>query len=197
MPEATARAGTRLTSAQQIAPHNYARLLEASYLALKKESRQNIVIGGSTFTGGTVSTEQWIQNLRLPDGKPPSMDMYAHNPFSYQPPSFSGPPSPFGEVQFRDLPRLAGWVDRYLHRGLPLFLSAWSISTSPDDTFPFWVNAPVATKWIQQALRIARRWHRIYAIGWQGLYDSPPAFMSGLIEADGTHKSLYAAYQQG
>lgn len=183
-----------LTRRQQRAPHLYALMLDDAYGALKAVSKLNKVIGGCTFTGGYIRTLQWIQNLRLPNGRPPRMDMYAHNPFGSTEPNFSASPSPFGLVTFSDLPRLASWIDRYLHRGLPLFLSEWTIPTAPDDEFPFWVNAPVAARWITDALRLSRHWKRIYALGWVHLYDDPPVSAGGLLTVTGKPKPLFWAF---
>jgi hypothetical protein len=125
------------------------------------------------------------------------MDMYAHNPFSYTDPSFSVGPSPFEEVQFSDLPRLAQWVDRYLHRGLPLFLSEWTIPTAVDNEFGFYVDPPVAAKWINDALALARGWRRIYALGWVHVYDDPPASRGGLLDEQGVPKPGFQAFARG
>ena len=190
--------GRKLTKAQEYAPHLYARILDAAYGALKAVSRRNLVIGGCTYIGGYIRTLPWIQNLRLPNGRPPRMDMYAHNPFSYTVPSFSAPPSPYGEVQFSDLPRLAKWIDRYLHPGLPLFLSEWTIPTSADDSeFDWWVDPPVAARWISDALRLSRDWKRIYALGWIHVYDKPPLTAGGLFYANGRPKPGFWAFARG
>jgi hypothetical protein len=194
---APATPGARLNRFQRRAPHLYAQMLDGAYGVLKRIDRRNLVIGGCTYTTGAVDPLQWIKNLRLPDGKPPRMDMYAHNPFSYETPSFHEPPSPFDEVQFSDLHTLAGWVDRYLHKGLPLFLSEWTIPTAPDDTFNFWVDPTVAAHWITDALRLSRRWHRIYALGWINVYDDPPLTAGGLLNADGTPKPGFSAFEHG
>ena len=85
-------AATTLNRQQQIAPHNYARLLDAAYGALKGVSRKNLVIGGSTYTTGDISAWAWIKYLKLPNGHAPRMDMYGHNPFGWIDPSFSDPP---------------------------------------------------------------------------------------------------------
>ena len=50
--------------------------------------------------------------MRLPNGKPPSLDMYGHNPFSYRAPNLSNPPSRENSIDFSDLGRLANLVDR-------------------------------------------------------------------------------------
>jgi hypothetical protein len=196
-PLVAARPGAALDRAQQRAPHLYARLLDAAYGALKRASPNNLVIGGSTYTTGAIDPLQWIQNLRLPDGRPPRMDMYAHNPFSDTPPSFSAPATPFDAVQFSDLPELAGWIDRYLHPRLPIFLSEWTIPTQPDEQFNFWVDPNTAAAWITKALELARSWHRIYALGWINVYDDPPLSYGGLLTAGGTPKPGFAAFAHG
>jgi hypothetical protein len=195
-PLSGARPGAQLNSAQKAAPHLYARILDATYAALKRASRANLVIGGNTYTTGAVDTQQWIQNLRLPGGKPPRMDLYGHNPFSREAPDFSDPPSPFGEVQFSDLPRMAGWIDRYLRRGLPIFLSEWTIPTGPSRQFDFSVSPKLAAGWITDAMRLSRRWKRIYGLGWVGVYDEPGT-PTGLLTASGQRKPGFAAFARG
>ena len=187
----------KLSRAVRRAPHLYARILDAAYGALKQVSRSNLVIGGCSYTTGAIDTLQWIENLRLPDGRPPRMDMYAQNPFSYQQPNFSAAPSPFDEVQFSDLPRLAHWLDHYLRPGLPLFLSEFTIPTQQDEEFNFYVDPVVAAEWITDALRLSRRWHRIYALGWINVYDNPPYSYSGLITAAGVPKPGFKAWEDG
>ena len=189
--------GRKLTDTQQTAPHTYARILDASYGALKGVSKKNLVIGGSTYSTGDIDTQQWIENLRLPDGRPPRMDVYAHNPFSAKEPSFSIPYSPFGEVQFSDLPELAGWIDRYLRRGMPIFLSEFTVPTAFDEEFDFWVDPKVAAKWVTAALRLSRGWHRIYALGWIHVYDDPPLSSGGLLTVEGVPKPSFAAFEHG
>jgi hypothetical protein len=189
--------GQRLNAAQKVAPHLYARILDSAYGALKSVSARNRVIGGCTFSTGALDTLQWISNLRLPNGKPPRMDMYAHNPFTYKPPSFHDTVDPFDEVQFSDLPELAKWIDRYLHPGLPLFLSEWTIPTAPDREFNFWVNPKVAAHWVTDAFRLARHWSRIYALGWVNVYDDPPITTGGLLTADGHRKPAFRAFARG
>ena len=196
-PLVAAKPYTRLDAAQQVAPHNYARLLDAAYGALKAVSKSNLVIGGSTYFVGLIDTQQWIENLRLPDGKPPRMDMYAHNPFSYEPPIFSPTASPLGVVQFSDLPRLAGWIDRYLGKGIPLFLSEFTEPTDPDQEFAWWLNPHVAAQWVTEAMKESRSWKRIYALGWIHLYDNPPESYGGLLTDTGVRKPDFEAFARG
>jgi hypothetical protein len=192
-----AEPGQVLTSAQRGMAHLYARMLDASYAVLKRAGRRNLVIGGNSYTTGGLDALQWISNLKLPDGKPPRMDMYGHNPFSYNTPTFHAPPSPFDEVQFSDLHELARWIDRYLHRGLRMFLSEWTIPTAQDDTFNFWVDPQVAARWITDAMRLSRHWKRIYALGWVNVYDDLPTSSGGLLTENGTPKPGYYSFMHG
>ncbi|MGH2905068.1 MAG: hypothetical protein ACRDK7_16010, partial [Solirubrobacteraceae bacterium] len=123
----------KLNAQQKLAPHIYARILDAAYGALKRVSRSNLVIGGMTYTTGDISTQQWIENLRLPDGKRPRLDMYGQNPFSYRAPNLANQPSANQQIDFSDLGRLAKLVDRYLgrsgNRDPKLFISEWTVPT--------------------------------------------------------------------
>jgi hypothetical protein len=195
-PLSTVPPGVSLTPAQQRGPHIYARMLDAAYVALKRASTKNVVIGGCTYTTGDIDTQEWIENLRLPNGRPPRMDMYAHNPFG-DTVSFSAPASPFDEVEFSDLPELAGWIDQYLHRGLPIFVSEWTIPTAPDDEFNFWVAPRYAAQDIRVALRESRRWRRMYAVGWVNVYDDPPRTAGGLLTVSGRPKPGFWAFARG
>jgi hypothetical protein len=199
-PIVSAKSTQPLNSAQRAAPHRYARMLDAAYGALKQASRRNLVIGGMTYTTGDIWTSQWIKNLRLPSGRPPRMDLYGHNPFSVRDPNLGSPPSPAGGVDFSDLRRLAGWIDRYLGRGRPqikLFLSEWTIPTAVDSEFNFYVDPAVQAKWISDGLRIARTWSRVYALGWIHLYDDLPTTAGGLLDAQGHKKPGYTAWKNG
>ena len=104
----------RLTGRGLRGPRIYARMLDRAYGALKAVSPANIVIGGNSFTVGTVTPRRWIQALRLPGGRPPRMDLYGHNPFSARRPVLSQDPLGRGFADFGDLDTLAGWLDRDL-----------------------------------------------------------------------------------
>lgn len=202
MPETPVKAGTtKLTASQKVAPHRYARILDAAYGALKGISRFNLVIGGMTFTVGDVYPLPWIENLRLPNGRPPRMDLYGHNPFSPRAPNLSNPPSAHGAVDFSDLRRLRNWIDRYLPqpggRHLRMFLSEWTIPTGPDQEFGFSVDANVQATWITDGLKIMRHWSRIAVVGWIHLRDQPPLTSGGLLTADGQPKPGFAAFAKG
>jgi hypothetical protein len=186
---------------QRSAPHRYARILDASYGALKGVSRSNLVIGGMTYTTGDISTQQWIENLRLPNGKPPRLDMYGHNPFSFRAPNISNPPSPDQQVDFSDLGRLSKLVDRYLGRPgnahPKLFVSEWTVPTAVDLEFNFYVEPLVQAQWITDGLHVAQSLPNVYAVGWIHLYDEPPVSYGGLIQTDGAEKPGYSTWKAG
>lgn len=74
------------------APRAYAQILQAGYDALKSANPQNIVIGGMTVSGGEVAPPVWIKNMKLADGRKPSMDWYGHNPFEFRFPNLAAKP---------------------------------------------------------------------------------------------------------
>jgi glutathione S-transferase len=199
--------GTTLTPAQAAAPRRYARLLDKAYAALKAASRRNVVIGGNTYTTGDITTWRWIRYMRLPNGRPPRLDLYGHNPFSFREPNFRNPPGCCGIADFSDLPRLHRAVDRNLgrrgHRSIPLFLSEFFIPTDVDVELNFHVDPPVQAQWISDALRLVRGHSWLAAFGWIHLYDDPPrsdgglVSHSGLLYSDGQPKPGYAAFRDG
>jgi hypothetical protein len=197
---------SRLTRAQAAAPHRYARMLDASYGALKRVSHRNRVIGGNTHTAGAIPPRLWIENLRLPDGRPPRMDLYGHNPFSWRAPNLANPASDpknaksSYQVDFSDLARLSRLVTRTLARGhrIRLFLSEWMIPTAPDSELNFHTTRAVQASWIRDGWRIARRSPFIAALGWIHVFDDPPGgSMSGLLDAQGRPKPGYFAFKAG
>ena len=197
-----------LTRRMKRAPHIYARMLDAAYGALKARSRRNIVIGGNSFTTGDISPLNWIRNLRLPSGTPPRMDLYGHNPFSARLPRLKGPAMGHGFADFNDLDVLARWVDRWLahprgKRRINFFLSELFWPTDHQNhEFDFWVTRHRAATWLTDALRVTRRWSRIYTLGWFSLYDDPPneagdEVNRGLLTYRGRKKPAYRAYKRG
>lgn len=197
--------GKPLNRRQAAAPRSYARLLDTGYEALKAASSRNLVIGGNTFTTGDISPRNWIRNLRLPNGRPPRLDLYGHNPFSYRRPELDQAPLGYGFADFADLDLLARWVDRYLGRGRHprLFLSEYFLPTDHrNHEFNFYVTRETQARFLRQALQITRDWSRIYTFGWFGLYDDPPRrdgleVARGLLERDGDRKPAYAAFRDG
>ncbi|HEY2592459.1 MAG TPA: hypothetical protein VGK33_01010 [Chloroflexota bacterium] len=193
----------RLTPSQARAPHIYAEMLDASYGALKRVSASNLVIGGDTYAWGNIPTRLWVENLRLANGRPPRMDLYGHNPFCWRNPNLANPPSPDGFYDFSDLSRLSRLVNSNLatkgHQ-IKLFLSEWTIPTSPlDHEFNFYVTPSVQAQWIRDAWRIVRGSPWFYALGWIHLQDDPPGqgTTGGLLDYRGHPKPGYYAFKDG
>jgi hypothetical protein len=192
-------------------PRRYARLLDAAYGALKSVRRSNLVVGGNTFTTGDVPPQKFIRSMKLPGGKPPRMDLYGHNPFTKRAPDLGKPPLPYGYADFSDLDTLARWVDRHLsrkgQRHLRLFLSEFTIPTDhANREFNFWVTRETQADWLRRALRITRRWKRIYTLGWVHLFDERPTgpggghgneVHGGLLDWRGRRKPSFYAYKRG
>jgi hypothetical protein len=192
-------------------PRRYARILDAAYASLKRQSPRNLVIGGNTFTTGDVSPRQFIRSMRLPDGRPPRMDLYGHNPFTVRRPALRQPPLGHGYADFSDLDTLAEWIDRNLGRRgarpIRLFLSEFTLPTDhPNYEFNFWVTRQIQARWLAAALRISDRSERIYALGWFALYDERPngpgdrpgdEVNRGLLEWDGDPKPSYGVFKRG
>jgi hypothetical protein len=192
-------------------PRIYSRILDAAYGALKRVRRSNIVIGGNTFTSGDVRPRKFIKSMRLPNGRRPRLDMYGHNPFTWRRPALRRKYHGYGFADYSDLDTLAGWIDHYLGRrgGRPikLFLSEFTVPSDRDNAiFRFHVTRRAQAEWLAAALRIARRWSRIYTLGWFSLYDQPPNGPDGrpgdetrwgLLEWRGREKPAFGAYKSG
>lgn len=203
--------GLELTKAQRRGPELYARILDAAYLALKAVNPANLVIGGNSFSGGDIRPLAFIKALRLPNGKPPRMDLYGQNPFGYRRPNLKtdlGNPKS-GVADFCDLDVVAEYLDRYLSRAgrnkgkLKLFLSEYFVPTDHANfEFNYWVSRKTAKVWLTDAFKIVRSWRRIYTLGWFDLYDEKPngkgtEVNRGLLTWDGRPKPAYYAFKNG
>jgi len=193
-------------------PRRYAQILDAAYQALKNVRKTNIVIGGNTYTAGEVRPRRFIRSMVLPNGRPPRMDMYGHNPFTTRTPTLAQKYVGYGFADFGDLDTLAKWVDHYLGRRpdgrrIKLFISEFTVpSDHANTTFGFHVSRPTQAAWLTDALRIAKGWPRIYTFGWFSLYDEPPNGPNGrpgsetnwgLLDWRGRPKPSYRAYKRG
>lgn len=185
-------------------PRLYARMVDAAYVALKSASPDNLVVGGMTLNGGTVRPTLFARRLRLPNGRPPRMDLWGHNPFDGRFPDLAD--DPIGRFRgFNDIDTLYREIRAYYRQGnrpVPrLWLSEWTvISDKPSRIFlKFYVSAREQARWLRTAFAIARRTPYVAGMGWFTLLDEPPAPGSanwGLMRADGTPKPAYDAYKR-
>ncbi len=197
-----------LSAAAQYAPRRYARLLDAAYGQIKAQRKSNLVIGGNTFTTGDIRAPNWVRYMRLRNGRPPRMDLYGHNPFTFRTPRLSNPPSSQQLVDFSDLGRFQREVNRTLARPrgkerLRFFLSEFTIPTDAVDAeFNFHTTREVQARWITAGFRIARQVDS-YGLGWIHLYDGAPqpnggvTTHGGLLTYDGQKKLGYHAFKRG
>jgi hypothetical protein len=200
--------GRTLRPRQLRGPRKYARILDATYGALKHQAQNDLVIGGNTWTGGEFVPLNFLKAMRLRNGRRPRMDLYGHNPFTLREPRLANGPLGYGMADFSELDALTRWLDRYGYRnarGRPLrvFISEFVLPTDHvSHDFNFWLSLDTQAKWLRRALRIARRFHRIYTLGYLGLYDDPPRpdgleVNRGLIDYFGRKKPAYDAFKRG
>jgi hypothetical protein len=197
----------RLTKKQAAAPRYYARMLDASYAALKKVRRSNVVIGGNTFTAGDITPYNWVRYLKLPNGRRPRMDMYGHNPFTGRRPRANAPQDPY-VVDISDLPTFTRFLDKQGLRApggrkLKLFLSEFFWPTDhANNEFAFHLTRKLQASWLNDALRLVRHSSRVYTLGWFSLYDDPPrpdglSVNRGLMTFKGKRKPSYNVFRSG
>lgn len=187
-----------------VGPRAYARLLDATYGALKAVRRRNRVIGGMTHSAGSVPPEVFIRWLRLPNGRAPRMDFYGHNPLSYRFPS----PQPYPQLprmrDLGDIRRLNADLRRAYKRSgrVPrLWLSEYTISSDHRNrAFSFAVSRAEQARWLRAAYRIADRESSVFLLGWFSLLDEPLSvpggLTTGLMTYAGDPKPALRAYRQ-
>ena len=207
LPLASVHSSRRLRRSEKRGPRRYARILDSSYVALNAVSPHDFVVGGLTIPGGDIRPLRYIQAMRLPNGKPPRMDLYGHNAYSPRLPKLSRRPAAPGTADLSDLDTLTRWIDRYLARGgrnrrLRVFVSEYSLPTNRNDVLPFWGNLRDQARYARAALRIDRRFRRFYTLGWYQLYDQPPQpnhlqVNWGLLDWRGNRKPAFYAFKNG
>lgn len=194
----------------QQGPKAYARLVDAAYGALKRRSANHRIVGGMSTVNCEVRPHTWVKYMRLPNGRPPRMDFYGHNPFTARRPNLRNPQAPEEQVDFSDLGRFQKAVTRYLakplgKRSLAFFLSEWSIPTAENDAeFNFYTTPSLQASWIRSGFNIAGKL-KAYGLGWIHLTDTEskaapcsPCGMTkrtGLLFSDGRKKPGYSAFR--
>lgn len=187
-----------------VGPQRYALLLDAAYGSLKAVSPANIVIGGMTYTVGLDSTADFIRWMRLPNGAPPRLDYFGHNPYSTRYPKLS---EGLYEAKVRDINDIdtlhSELAAAYQGRpgGTPkLWLSEFSISSDHTDrAFWFFVSRAVQAKWTTAAFKLVDSVNYVVGLGWYELMDEPPTIpgflTEGLMTFEGAPKPAFYAYQ--
>lgn len=185
-------------------PRAYAKVADAGYAALKGVSRDNIVIGGMTFTVGSIPPSDFVRWMRLPSGRPPRLDLFGHNPFSVRFPDLRKRPYDPSVRDFSDLDTFHAEISRVYRSArmrVPAFwLSEYNVSSDrANRAFYFFVSRSEQARWLTRAYSIARRTKWIRGLGWYTLVDESPAVPGsltvGLLGSDGTPKPSYGAYR--
>lgn len=193
---------TKLTREQRHEPEFYARMLDASYVALKSVNRNNKVIGGMTVAGAYYSPATppatWTKYMRLPNGKRPRMDLFGHNPMLFaRRPDLTQGPRFAGWRDMSDLDTTIREIDRYFPgRKLPIFVSEFAIWDKPGG-LNWHVNRPTQARWTRLALGIARRSKRVHTFSWASLRDVPAYPGWGLLDKRGDRKPAFRAFADG
>lgn len=194
-----------------VGPLRYATLLRGAHAALKRRSTRNVVIGGMTFSYGDVLPRDFLRFMRLPNGKPPPLDWYGHNPFTRRFPRLGHYRSYRGYKgrDMSDTDTFAREIHRtyrkryraFRRRGPRLWLSEFTVSSDrPNHAFDFYVSRRQQARWLTAAYRIARGVPAVAGLGWIGLLDEPPTVPNfanlGLMTWDGRPKPAYHAYRR-
>lgn len=187
----------------RVGPRRYAALLDAAYQALKGTSAANMVIGGMTWTGGTVRPADFVRWMRLPSGLPPRLDYYGHNPYSARFPNIRANPYFRGGRDISDLDTFSREVNRAYkvrHVQPKLWLSEFSISSDHSNReFNFYVSQRDQARWLSAAYRLADRSRAVAGLGWFNLLDEPATARSvstGLMTHSLRRKPAFAAYRR-
>ncbi len=191
------------------AARRYARILDAAYGGIHRAARNDIVIGGMSFTAGDVRPREWIKWMRLPNGKPPRLDWYGHNPFSTRIPDLRNEPfANNNNYDFSDLDTMEAQLRQTYRRAYPEFrrrgpriwVSEFTIQADHgSQDFNFYVSQRDQGRWIAAAFREAGKTSYVAGVGWLGLLDEPLAPFNrttGLLTYNLQRKPAFFAYQQ-
>jgi hypothetical protein len=165
----------------RVGPRAYALLLDAAYGALKAQSPRNMVIGGNTWTSGTVKPPDFLRFMRLPDGRPPRLDWFGHNPFPFRPPRLADTPLAGGYRDISDTDTVSDEVRRAYGRRIPLWLSEYTVQSDHGSaTFATFVSQALQASYLTSGFRIADDLGPdVAGIGWLALLDESAAADSG------------------
>jgi hypothetical protein len=188
-----------MPAASPVGPRRYALLLNAAYWALKGVSRSEIVIGGNTWSFGNVEPADFIRWMRLPNGKPPPLDYYGHNPFGRRFPHLAKPYYPGGR-DIDDIGTLEKQLRGIYHRKVPLWLSEFTISSDhPTIAFDFAVSRKEQARWVTAAFRLVDSVNYVAGLGWFELLDQPAGadnLTNGLMTWNVRPKPAFYAYRR-
>ncbi|MDQ4048606.1 MAG: hypothetical protein M3131_04375 [Actinomycetota bacterium] len=177
----------------------YAPILDAAYGALKSVSAANIVIGGMTWTGGTVKPASFLHFMRLPNGRPPRLDWFGHNPFPFRFPNLREENIAGGWRDISDMDLFSTELRRVYGSRARFWLSEFTVlSDKPSREFAHSVSRQGQARWLSASYRIADALPSIAGLGWLSLADEPDRPGSanwGLLTSTGARKPSYEAFR--
>jgi hypothetical protein len=177
----------------------YAKILDAAYGALKAVSAQNIVIGGMTWTGVDVRPTAFMDYMRLPNGKPPRLDWFGHNPFPFRFPNLREIAIAGGYRDISDLDTFSQQLRKTYGKRARFWLSEFLVlSDRASNEFELSVSRAEQARWLAAAYRIADSLPSVAGLGWLALQDQPQRPGSsnwGLLTDGGSRKPAYGAFR--
>jgi hypothetical protein len=184
-----------------VGPRTYALLLDAAYAALKRESPANRVIGGMTWTSGTIKPTTFARQMRLPNGRRPRLDWFGHNPFPFRFPKLSENPIDLRLRDISDSDTFSREIAQAFGRPVPLWLSEYTIQTDHGSaTFATFTSPAMQARYVTAGWKIADDMGAAVAgLGWLALLDEPPSATSanwGLLTSALRRKPAFAAFQR-
>jgi hypothetical protein len=193
----------------RVAPRLYARLLDAAYGAMHAARRNVVVIGGNVHPGGfndrtTTAPDTFIQNMVLPNGRRPRLDMFGINPYTERQLDLALPHRS-SRVDFDDLDWLAHRLDRvWPRRHLKIFVDEFGWNTEHEAMgWLYHISRQKQAANLRRAYALAATLRRVDTLCWFQLYDSPPSrnssqwlnWTSGLRTWDGVRKRAWSAFR--
>jgi hypothetical protein len=183
-----------------VGPRTYALMLNDSYHALKRVSKSNLVIGADSASFATIQPATWLREMKLPDGKPPPLDYYGLNPYSFRFPQYHRHLCCHGLRDIDSLPQFESEVRRVYHRRVPLWLAEYSVSSDHNNiSFVFHVSRRAQARWLTAAYKLAATYRFVAALGWFDLADQPPSVFghltTGLMTWQFKPKPAFYAYE--
>ena len=183
-----------------VGPRTYAPILDAAYEALKRVSPQNVVIGGMTWTGGTVKPAPFLRMMRLPNGRPPRLDWFGHNPYPFRFPNLRETWIPGGWRDISDMDTFTDELQRTYGPQARFWLSEFTVlSDKPSGEFISFVSREAQAQWLTAGFRIADDLPSIAGMAWFTLLDQPERVggsNTGLLTGGGARKPAYEAFRQ-
>jgi hypothetical protein len=185
-----------------VGPRRYALMLDAAYGALKAVRKSNKVIGGMTWTLGVVTPIDFVRWMRMPNGRPPRLDYYGHNPYSTRFPNIKNPTYFKGLIDISDVDTLHRLLARaYGKKKNPkLWLAEFSIADKKNRAFDFAVSRRQQARWLTAAYKLADSQSYVAGLGWYTLVDEPAdvpgQITNGLLTSTGARKPAFDAYRK-